>query len=60
MSDIMLPADNQDPRRTPAGVIEHWCEHPGCRKWGCFGYASGRETPRWFCGDHAPDRRHGT
>jgi hypothetical protein len=16
---------------------EHWCEHPGCKQWGCFG-----------------------
>lgn len=19
---------------TPAGIYEHWCEHPGCKAWG--------------------------
>jgi hypothetical protein len=20
-------------------IDEHWCDHPGCKRWGCFGYA---------------------
>lgn len=24
--------------RTPAGVIEHWCEHAGCSRCGAFGF----------------------
>jgi hypothetical protein len=37
---------------TPPGIVEHWCEHDGCAKWGSFGYATGRAEPRWYCGDH--------
>lgn len=23
---------------TPAGIYEHWCERPGCGKWGGWGF----------------------
>jgi len=36
-------------------VVEHWCEHPGCKKWGSLGFASGKEEPQWFCGEHQPE-----
>ncbi|RVG48971.1 hypothetical protein [Sinorhizobium meliloti] len=34
---------------------ERWCEHPGCKKWGSFGFASGRAEARWFCMEHRPE-----
>lgn len=41
------------PVRAPAGIYEHWCEHPGCGKWGGFGFQrlKGSE-PIWFCFEH--------
>ena len=36
-----------------SGLYEHWCDHPGCKRWGSFGYA-GRQGSTWFCGDHRP------
>ncbi|EHK78097.1 hypothetical protein SM0020_10475 [Sinorhizobium meliloti CCNWSX0020] len=36
-------------------MYEHWCEHPGCKKWGSLGFALGKEEPRWFCAGHQPD-----
>lgn len=39
--------------RAESGIHEHWCEHPGCKRWGSFGFAAGRET-KWFCGAHRP------
>lgn len=38
--------------QTPAGIYEHWCTHPGCTRWGSFGFSSGRAEPRWYCGEH--------
>lgn len=50
------PAD-EVPGLTPAGVVNHWCEHPGCSNWGAFGYARVRSAPvAWYCFDH---RDHG-
>lgn len=43
------------PTPAPAGIHEHWCEHPGCVEWGCFGFATGKGEPRWFCGEHRGD-----
>jgi hypothetical protein len=42
------------PIRVPAGIIEHWCEHPGCKKWGSLGFPRGKLTA-WFCGEHKTD-----
>ncbi|GEC42182.1 Rieske Fe-S protein [Sinorhizobium meliloti] len=36
-------------------AYEHWCEHAGCKKWGSFGFALGKEEPRWFCAEHQPE-----
>lgn len=38
----------------PTGVVDHWCEHPGCTRWGSFGFerASGYV---WYCGEHHTD-----
>ena len=40
---------------TPAGVINHYCEHDGCRKWGGFGFAKPKRPSHWFCFEHRPD-----
>ncbi|RVK60626.1 hypothetical protein CN155_05050 [Sinorhizobium meliloti] len=38
-----------------AGPYVHYCEHPGCKKWGSLGFALGKEEPRWFCAEHQPE-----
>ncbi|MDK1494796.1 hypothetical protein QN219_33370 [Sinorhizobium sp. 7-81] len=37
------------------GLYIHYCEHPGCTKWGGFGFAAGKDEPRWYCLDHRPE-----
>lgn len=37
---------------TPAGIHEHWCEHPGCKRWGSFGLPQPDKSTRWYCGEH--------
>ncbi len=51
MADGEAPAAPQPERRTPAGVVEHWCEHPGCGKWGGFGFLRHGVTV-WYCFEH--------
>jgi hypothetical protein len=41
--------------RVAAGMVEHWCEHPGCASWGGWGFARGRGKPVWFCYEHRED-----
>jgi hypothetical protein len=38
----------------PAAPVrfEHWCEEPGCSKWGGRGYDVGRGETRWYCYKH--------
>lgn len=40
------------------GVHEnHWCEHPGCQRWGGLGYSKSKaEKSRWWCLEHYPHR----
>lgn len=38
-------------RRAPAGVIDHWCEHPGCSRWGSFGFTHPTRAV-FYCGEH--------
>ncbi len=40
------------------GIHEnHWCEHPGCRGWGGFGYSQNKvEKPHWWCWEHYPQK----
>jgi len=37
-----------------AGIhVNHWCEHPGCKKWGGYGHAKSKaEKPVWMCWQH--------
>ncbi|PDT46650.1 hypothetical protein CO661_17215 [Sinorhizobium fredii] len=41
--------------RTDPVLYVHWCEQPGCEKWGGFGFAVGRSEPKWFCYEHRPE-----
>ncbi len=43
---------DQPPRRT--GIVEHWCDHPGCKRWGCFGHQT-RYGTLWLCLEHRGD-----
>ena len=55
----MTDEQRQDdtPIIVPGGSVhdEHWCEYPGCKAWGSFGYAVKAET-RWYCGAHREKR----
>ena len=48
---ILLP----ETPRSSVGVNEHWCEHPGYRKWGGRGYARGKSHTVWFCFEHCAE-----
>jgi hypothetical protein len=39
----------------PTGLFEHYCEHPGCKEWGSWGYARTKQDTRWFCYSHKAD-----
>ncbi|MBO3760357.1 hypothetical protein [Ciceribacter sp. L1K22] len=39
--------------------VEHYCEHPGCKRWGGFGFDLGRSRTAWFCGEHRDDGERG-
>jgi hypothetical protein len=41
--------------RAPVGIVDHYCEHPGCREWGGWGFARGRGKPPWYCYEHRED-----
>jgi hypothetical protein len=42
-------------RHTDSDLYVHYCEHPGCTKWGAFGFAHGKTEPNWFCFEHRLD-----
>lgn len=37
----------------PKSIDSHWCMHPGCRRWGSFGFDE-RYGTVWYCGEHRP------
>ncbi|WP_105434890.1 hypothetical protein [Neorhizobium tomejilense] len=39
--------------------FEHWCEHPGCKKWGGFGFERDKTKTDWFCMEHRPETYRG-
>ena len=46
---------DQDTTARPHLIVEHWCEHAGCSKWGGAGYAKTKlDAPRWWCWEHYP------
>ena len=36
------------------GIVEHWCDHPGCKCWGSFGHQT-RYGTLWLCLEHRGD-----
>lgn len=49
------PNRDEQPVATPAGIWEHYCERPGCKEWGGFGFSLAGRPARWFCWDHKAD-----
>jgi hypothetical protein len=37
----------------------HYCEHPGCQRWCCYGFEQDRMTVKWFCREHQPETYRG-
>lgn len=50
MSD---PTNNDPP--TDTVHVNHCCQHPGCKKWGSFGFDMGSGLQAWYCGEHKTD-----
>lgn len=51
-------SDDTSAQKPPqTGPYEHYCQHPGCTKWGAFGYARGKGEYDWFCWEHRPEAR---
>ncbi len=48
MSDETIPA----PARADTVLYEHYCEHPGCKAWGGWGFDIGKGETKWFCYEH--------
>jgi hypothetical protein len=51
----MMSDESAADRRNDTALYEHYCEHPGCEKWGGFGFAVGKSAPTWFCFEHRPE-----
>ncbi|PAQ03761.1 hypothetical protein LRP31_34975 (plasmid) [Mesorhizobium mediterraneum] len=45
------PSSQPVPASRAIGIYEHYCEHPGCTKWGGWGFPRGKQTI-WFCREH--------
>lgn len=60
MSRLTYTADMAIDDRTPTHPAapvhaEHYCEHPGCDRWGSFGFARmAGEQGTWHCAKHYP------
>jgi hypothetical protein len=37
------------------GASGHLCRHPGCGRWGAWGYDGGSGISAWWCIAHRPD-----
>jgi hypothetical protein len=46
--------ESPSPRPPRTGLFEHYCQHPGCKAWGGFGYSRGKGESDWFCWEHRP------
>lgn len=45
MSDALTrPTDLQPEPKNKGGLYEHYCEHPGCTKWGGFGFGRPKQV----------------
>jgi hypothetical protein len=49
------PVDGGHSHSRRAGVVEHLCRHPGCGRWGGWGYDGGGGVSAWWCLDHRPN-----
>jgi hypothetical protein len=54
----MVDSVYQPPNLSGPGWV-HYCERPGCDKWGAFGHAMGSRI-EWFCKEHDPCDGHGS
>ncbi len=53
-------ADESRTAEAGAGIHEdHYCEHPGCKRWGCYGFEQDRLMAKWFCREHQPESYRG-
>jgi hypothetical protein len=32
----------------------HYCDHEGCKRWGCYGFEESRSITLWYCAEHQP------
>jgi hypothetical protein len=37
----------------------HMCEHPRCKRWGCYGFEQDKLKTTWFCREHQPETYRG-
>jgi hypothetical protein len=33
---------------------DHYCDHDGCKKWGCYGFEESRAITLYYCAEHQP------
>ena len=47
-----------DQTKASDGIHEnHWCEHPGCKQWGSFGFSRSKaDQAAWHCLEHYAER----
>ncbi|MDB5523893.1 MAG: hypothetical protein JWM58_1656 [Rhizobium sp.] len=50
--------EDDKPRRASLATdpVEHWCQHPGCKEWGGFGYDKAAVKRIGGAGSTGPDR----
>lgn len=49
------PDPSPNPHKVP---YEHYCQHPGCTKWGSLGFdriEKGEKVTDWYCFEHKGD-----
>ena len=47
-------SDETRTTRTDSVIVEHYCCHDGCKKWGCYGFEESRVVTLWYCAEHQP------
>lgn len=57
----MTDENGTSPGPSHSGLYEHWCQRPGCKAWGGWGYdrvERGVKTTDWWCYQHRPEAWH--